>query len=227
MSEPVCQVYIVDDDPAVLKGLSRLLRSAGYAPAPFISAREFMQHYRPDSPGCLVLDVSMPGITGLELQRWLLQINSPLPVIFLTGRGDIPMSVLAMKQGAVDFLTKPVNEEDLLKAMGEALKREREARSSRVETGAIQARLAKLTPREREVLEHVVAGQLNKQIAAELGIVEKTIKVHRARVMNKMGVRSLAELVRVAERVGIGRGQNPMRSSSTGLPSSIDLGRGL
>ncbi len=137
------------------------------------------------------------------------------------------MSVLAMKQGAVDFLTKPVNEEDLLKAMGEALKREREARSSRVETGAIQARLSKLTPREREVLEHVVAGQLNKQIAAELGIVEKTIKVHRARVMNKMGVRSLAELVRVAERVGIGRGQNPMRSSSTGLPRSTDLARGL
>ena len=222
MSEPACQVYLVDDDPAILKGLSRLLRSAGYEPKTFVSAREFMEHYLPESPGCLVLDVSMPGITGLELQRWLMQTNSFLPVIFLTGRGDIPTSVRAMKEGAVDFLTKPVNAEDLLGAIGAALQKERSTRAMRLETGAIRARLATLTPREREVLEHVVSGQLNKQIAAELGTVEKTIKVHRARVMEKMGTQSLAELARVAERMGIGARQTPLsRPSSTNAPPSV------
>jgi FixJ family two-component response regulator len=162
-----------------------------------------MECYDAETPGCLVLDLSMPGVTGLELQRWLLQTNSPLPIIFLTGRGDIPSSVRAMKDGAVDFLTKPVDGTDLLRSIEEALRRERETRALRDEEEAIRARLATLTRREREVLKHVVSGQLNKQIAAELGTVEKTIKVHRARVMRKMGARSLAELVRVTERAGI------------------------
>ncbi len=198
------QVFLVDDDPAVLKGLSRLLHSAGYQTATFTSAGDFMRHYHPDDSGCLVLDLAMPGFSGLELQRWLRQSESPLPIIFLSGHGDVPTSVRAVKDGAVDFLLKPVNDEELLKAIREALLRESAARQARAELTAIQARLNTLTPREREVLEHVVSGELNKQIAGTLGTVEKTIKVHRARVMEKMGVQSLAELVRLAERVGIG-----------------------
>lgn len=205
MNNPVHKIYLVDDDPAVLKGLSRLLRTAGYEPQTFGSARDFMEHYRPETPACLVLDLAMPGLTGLDLQRWLAKSANPLPVIFLTGRGDIPSSVRAMKEGAVDFLMKPVNDAELLKAVQAALKRESETRAARAETQAVQARLATLTPRERQVFEHVVSGQLNKQIAAQLGTVEKTIKVHRARVMEKMGVESLAQLARVAERAGIGQ----------------------
>jgi FixJ family two-component response regulator len=180
-----------------------------------------MERYRPDSPGCLVLDVSMPEITGLELQRWLMQMNSSLPVIFLTGRGDIPTSVRAIKDGAVDFLTKPVNADDLLGAVGAAIRKELESRAIRLEAGAMQERLATLTPREREVLEHVVSGQLNKQIAEQLGTVEKTIKVHRARVMEKMGVQSLAELVRIAARMGIGQMQSSPRPASKSLPAPV------
>jgi FixJ family two-component response regulator len=205
MNHSARTVYLVDDDPAVLKGLSRLLRSAGYGPQLFSSAAQFMAGYLPDKPGCLVLDLAMPEINGLELQRWLAQSASPLPVIFLTGRGDIPSSVRAMKEGAVDFLMKPVNDAELLKAIATALERERRMRAARSEARSVQDRLATLTPRERQVLEHVVSGKLNKQIAADLGTVEKTIKVHRARVMKKMGVRSLAELARLAEREGIGR----------------------
>lgn len=204
MTDPLRQIYVVDDDAAVARALARLLRAAGYEPVIFTSARDFMERCKPDAPGCLVLDVSMPGITGLELQEWLVQAASPLPIIFLTGRGDIPTSVRAMKYGAVDFLTKPVNESDLLKAIQEASRRECTTRAARAEVQAVQARLATLTPREREVMEHVVSGRLNKQIADRLGTVEKTIKVHRARVMEKLGVASLAELVRMAERVGIG-----------------------
>jgi len=204
VTDPLRQIYVVDDDAAVARALARLLRAAGYEPVIFTSARDFMERCKPDAPGCLVLDVSMPGITGLELQEWLVQAASPLPIIFLTGRGDIPTSVRAMKYGAVDFLTKPVNESDLLKAIQEASRRECTTRAARAEVQAVQARLATLTPREREVMEHVVSGRLNKQIADRLGTVEKTIKVHRARVMEKLGVASLAELVRMAERVGIG-----------------------
>ena len=199
------QLYLVDDEPAVRKALSRLLRSAGYEVTAFGSAKEFMQQHVAAAPGCLVLDVTMPEITGIELQEWLARTRSPLPIIFITGNGDIPTSVRAMKAGAVDFLTKPVKEADLLRAIEIALRRERETRQTRAEVNAIQERLATLTPREREVLEHVVSGQLNKQIAGDLGTVEKTIKVHRARVMEKMGVESLAELARLAERMGIGR----------------------
>ena len=199
------QLYLVDDEPAVRKALSRLLRSAGYEVTAFGSAKEFMQQHLADAPGCLVLDVTMPEITGIELQEWLARTRSPLPIIFITGNGDIPTSVRAMKAGAVDFLTKPVKEADLLRAIEIALRRGRDTRQTRAEVNAIQERLATLTPREREVLEHVVSGQLNKQIAGDLGTVEKTIKVHRARVMEKMGVQSLAELARLAERMGIGR----------------------
>ena len=199
------QLYLVDDEPAVRKALSRLLRSAGYEVTAFGSAKEFMQQHVAAAPGCLVLDVTMPEITGIELQEWLARTRSPLPIIFITGNGDIPTSVRAMKAGAVDFLTKPVKEADLLRAIEIALRRGRETRQTRAEVNAIQERLATLTPREREVLEHVVSGQLNKQIAGDLGTVEKTIKVHRARVMEKMGVQSLAELARLAERMGIGR----------------------
>jgi FixJ family two-component response regulator len=197
------RVFLVDDDPAVLKALSRLLRSAGYDPQAFKSAADFMTTYHPDSPGCLVLDLSMPELTGLDLQHWLAQTKSPLPVIFLSGRGDVPTSVKAMKDGALDFLTKPVDEKALLRTVESALQRDTEVRGKRAEETALLTRLGSLTPREREVMEGVVLGKLNKQIAAELGTVEKTVKVHRARVMQKMGAESVAELVRMAERVGI------------------------
>jgi FixJ family two-component response regulator len=205
MSARASKVYVVDDNPAILKALARLLRSAGYEPEVFGSARAFMEKYQADIPGCLVLDLSMPGITGLELQRWLMASSSPLPVIFLSGRGDIPAAVQAMKDGALDFLMKPVDDEALLQAIERAQLRDGKARRDRAEASALLAKLATLTPREREVFELVVAGKLNKQIAAELGTVEKTIKVHRGRVMEKMGVESLAELARAAERLGIGR----------------------
>jgi FixJ family two-component response regulator len=203
------RIYLVDDDPAVLKSLARLLCAAGYDTSQFSSAKEFMEYYDRDKPGCLVLDLAMPGFTGLDLQRWLMQSNSLLPVIFLTGHGDVPTGVRAVKEGAVDFLTKPVNDEELLRAIREALERENAARKARAEADAILARLTTLTPREREVLEHVAAGQLNKQTAQALGTVVQTIKVHRARVMRKMRVQSLPELVKLVARVGIGRKPSP------------------
>ncbi len=208
MSEPAMKIYLVDDEPSVRKALSRLLQSAGLEVAAFASAREFMAQSPAGRRGCLVLDVAMPEFTGLELQKWLSQTDSVLPVIFLTGRADIAMSVQAMKGGAVDFLTKPVNDAVLLAAVQEALRREQAAWQERGQRASIQSRLDTLTPRERQVLEHVVTGQLNKQIAHDLGTAEKTIKVHRARVMKKMGVTSLAELVRLAERAGLGRDKN-------------------
>jgi FixJ family two-component response regulator len=197
-------VFIVDDDPAVLKSLARLLRSARLDVATFSSPREFLERHDPSASGCLVLDVAMPGLNGLELQEALTTKGSELPIIFLTGHGDIPMSVQAMKRGALDFLTKPVNDEDLLQAVHVAIDKDRLQRQTRAEVTEIQQRLATLTPREREVMEHVISGQLNKQTAADLGTVEKTIKVHRARVMEKMKVQSVAELVRLAERAGVG-----------------------
>lgn len=201
MNNVASSVFVVDDDPAVLKSLSRLLRSVPFTVVTMASPHEFLERYDPRAPGCLVLDVAMPGLNGLELQEALAAKGSPPPIIFLTGHGDIPMSVQAMKQGAFDFLTKPVNDEDLIKAVHAALKRDGVARQSRNELEDIQRRVATLTPREREVLSHVVSGQLNKQIAFDLGTVEKTIKVHRARVMEKMQVQSVAELVRLTERL--------------------------
>ena len=205
MNHSPATVFVVDDDPAVLKSLARLLRSARLEAATFNSPKEFLEKHDPRAPGCLVLDVAMPGLNGLELQEALAAKASAIPIIFLTGHGDIPMSVQAMKRGAVDFLTKPVNDDDLLKAVGIAIEKDRSQRQARAEVAAIQQRLDTLTPREREVMEHVIAGHLNKQIAADLGTGEHTIKVHRARVMEKMGVVSLADLVRAAERLGLGK----------------------
>lgn len=203
MMTPSPTVFIVDDDSAVLKSLARLLRSARLNVMAFGSPQEFLERHDPRAPGCLVLDLAMPGLNGLELQAALTVKGSAIPIIFLTGHGNIPASVQAMKRGALDFLTKPVNDDDLLKAVQVAIEKDRIARIARAELEDIQARLDSLTPREREVLTHVVSGQLNKQTAADLGTVEKTIKVHRGRVMEKMKVQSVAELVRLAERAGI------------------------
>jgi len=196
-------VFLVDDDPGVLKALSRLLRTRGYEVRPFTSPREFLAQHDAAVPGCAVLDVAMPGLDGLALQQALTCGGSHRPVIFITGKGDIPTSVRAMRAGAVDFLTKPVSDRDLLGAIVRAEAQDAEARRSRAELASIEARMTTLTPREREVLTHVVAGRLNKQIAGDLGTVEKTIKVHRSRMMEKLGVRTVADLVRLAEKAGI------------------------
>lgn len=196
-------VFLVDDDDSVRRGLRRLLAANGWRVEAFGSPAEFLAHFSADLAGCLVLDVAMPGLNGLELQQALAARGSTLPIVFLTGHGDIPMSVQAMKRGAIDFLTKPVHEDDLLAAIEHAVEHGRAARAAQDELAEIERRLATLTPREREVMVHVVAGKLNKQIAADLGTVEKTVKVHRARVLRKMQARSLADLVRFAERAGI------------------------
>jgi FixJ family two-component response regulator len=193
----------VDDDPSVLRALTRLLSSAGLEARGFPSPAAFLDAHDPATPGCLVLDVALPGLDGLEVQKALSVSDCARPIVFITGRGDIPTTVRAMRGGAIDFLTKPVNDRDLLAAVRNAIEIDRVARLAQVEMDAMRQRLASLTPREREVLVHVVAGRLNKQIAADLGTVEKTIKVHRARIMEKMAVRSLADLVRVAERLGL------------------------
>ncbi len=204
MQAPVPTVYLVDDDPDLLKALQRLLLSAGLQATAFASAQAFLDGHDRAAPGCLVLDLSMPGLNGLQLQCELEQLGSPLPIVFLTGRGDIAATVQAMKRGATDFLTKPVDDTELLAAIEEALATDRQRRRSHDERDRIAACLAALTERERQVLQQVVAGRLNKQIAADLGTVEKTIKFHRANLMRKMGVRSVAELVKLAERAGIG-----------------------
>lgn len=196
-------IFVVDDDPAVLKSLGRLLRSAGLHVETCNSPQDFLARHNPALPGCLVLDVAMPGLNGLEVQQALAAIGDERPIVFLTGHGDIPTSVEAMKRGAVDFLTKPVNAVDLLRAIHSAIVKDSVRRLERDEVEEFKQRLATLTPREREVLPYVISGRLNKQIAGELGTAEKTIKVHRARVMEKMKVQSVAELVRLAERLGI------------------------
>jgi FixJ family two-component response regulator len=195
-------VFVVDDDAGVLKALARLIGAAGYRVQPHEDVAAFLRVLRPDTPGCILLDLSMPAFGGLAVQEWLNRQGFAQPVVFLTGRGDIAASVLAMKAGASDFLTKPAREAELLAAIDVALDKDRRARAGRAELAAILARVASLTPREREVLTHVVAGRLNKQIAAALGTAEKTVKVHRHRVMEKMQVRSLADLVRLAARAG-------------------------
>lgn len=200
MRKPIECVYVVDDDPAVRKSLWRLLRSGGYEVAAFESAEEFLKKLEPDAAGCAMLDLAMPGLDGLSLQQRLAERDVPMPVLFLTGRGDIPASVRAMKAGAEDFLTKPVDERVLFAALKRALERGREAREARQRVSEARGRLETLTPREREVLDGVVAGRLNKQIAGDLGISEKTVKVHRARVMEKLDASSVAELVRLTER---------------------------
>ena len=193
-------VYVVDDEPAVRKGLCRLLDSAGIAASPFASPEEFLRRFEPDAAGCIVLDMEMPVTDGLTLQERLARRGNKLPVIFLSGHADVPRSVQAMKNGAVEFLTKPVKDEVLLAAVAAAFQKDEDARRARAEVAGIQARLALLTPREHEVMEHVISGKLNKQIAGDLGTAEQTVKVHRGRVMEKLKVQSVAELVRLVER---------------------------
>jgi FixJ family two-component response regulator len=205
MTDSAFTVFLVDDDAGVLKALSRLLQSRGFEVRPFTSPQAFLADHDASVPGCAVLDVSMPDLDGLALQQALTAGGSQRPVIFLTGKGDIPTGVRAMRAGAIDFLTKPVNDADLLAAIARAEKEDSEIRSANASLNSINARLAMLTPREREVMTHVIAGRLNKQIAGDLGTVEKTVKVHRGRVMNKLGVRSVADLVRLAEKAGITR----------------------
>lgn len=194
-------VHIVDDDKSVRKSLDRLLRSAGLEVQTYASAQDFLFSNHPDCPGCLVLDINMPGLNGLELQETLAAVQSFIPIIFVTGYGDIPSSVRAMKAGAVDFLEKPYDETTLLTAIDLAIKKDLQFRQGSHELAAIKKRVASLTPREREVFHLVVTGMLNKQIAYQLNVAEKTIKVHRGRIMQKMAVQSLAELVRIAERL--------------------------
>ena len=196
-------IFLVDDDPGVRKALSRVLRQAGWDVQAFDSAEAFLAHDKRNDPGCLVLDVTMPGLDGLALQRQLGEERHGLPIVFLTGHGDIPMTVQAMKGGAVDFLTKPVDSEALSRAVRAAVDKDTSARHVRAELADLEQRLASLTPREREVLAAVVNGQLNKQIAAELGIVEQTVKFHRARIMERMHARTVAELMHIAARLGI------------------------
>jgi FixJ family two-component response regulator len=209
MTDSAPLVFVVDDDDSVRRALARLIRSAGYRVEVFESARAFLNGASLAAcPACLVLDVQLPDLSGLELQR---ELDAMLPIIFVSGHGDIPMSVSAMKAGATDFLSKPVCDTALLRAIGQALERSAQMRESRRELEAIRHRLDRLTPREREVMALVVTGCLNKQVACELGTVEKTIKAHRARVMTKMEVASLAELVRIADKVGIPGSANKLK----------------
>ena len=196
-------VYVVDDDESVRRGLSRLLRSAGLSVETFPSAQAFLSRDLPDRPACLVLDVRMPGLSGLDLQAALKQAGRAMPIVFISGQSDVPVSVRAMKEGALDFLQKPFDDDQLLSAIAGALARGRTARALRDESAVVRQRFETLTPRERQVLGQVIAGLLNKQIAANLGAAEKTIKIHRGRVMQKMAAGSVADLVRMAQRIGI------------------------
>jgi len=204
MSEPGATVYVVDDEPDMLKALERLLGAAGFAVQTYASPEQFLARHDDTAPGCIVLDLALPGLNGLELQQALQAQGSALPIVFLTGRGDIAASVRAMKHGAADFLTKPVDADELIAAVEAALERNREVRADRADRDAVANRLAALTQREREVFELIAQGRLNKQIAAECDTVEKTIKFHRANLMRKLGVRTVADLVRLAERAGTG-----------------------
>ena len=196
-------VFVVDDDAPMRESLKNLLRSVGLRVEAFASAQEFLRSTRPEAPGCLVLDVRLPGLSGLDLQKQMAEGDRHMPIIFITGHGDIPMTVQAMKAGAVEFLTKPFRDQELLDAVQHALARDRQAREQRAESDALRRRYSALTPREREVMALVVAGLLNKQIAGQLGTSEAAVKVHRQHVMAKMAAGSLATLVRMADRLGI------------------------
>jgi FixJ family two-component response regulator len=196
-------VFVLDDDLSVREALRSLIRSVGLRCETFASPPEFLRYARPEAPACLVLDVQLPGASGLELPTELSRAGPEIPIIYITGHGTIPMSVRAMKAGAVEFLTKPFSEQELLGAIHQALNRDRLARAERAEQMELRARFERLTAREREVFGLVVAGRMNKEIAAKLGTAEQTIKQHRGRIVRKLGLRSVADLVRLAERIGV------------------------
>ena len=204
-SGPQSTVYVVDDDASVRRGLSNLIRSVGLRVEAFASASEFLAAKRPDAPACLILDVRMPGLSGLDFQAELTKARNQIPIIFITGHGDIPMTVKAMKAGAIEFLTKPFRDQDLLDAVQVALERARVAHQNEQSAAQLRAKFEALTPREQEVMAWVTGGFLNKQVAAEIGVSEITVKVHRGKLMRKMGAKSLAELVKMADMLGIRR----------------------
>ena len=203
MTYPRPTVFVIDDDPSVLKGLARLLKSLGFNAETFASAELFLGREHYDGVGCIVLDVRMPGLSGMDLQDELSRADYSMPIIFITGHGNIPMSVQAMKRGAVDFLTKPFDDEELLEAVKKAIERDGTAKAERAQVHDIRRRIDTLTPREHEILRYVITGMLNKQIALKLDIAEKTVKIHRGRIMEKLRVDSVADLVRLAEKAGI------------------------
>jgi FixJ family two-component response regulator len=203
MNRPPSIVFVIDDDDSVRRALQRLIRSVGLQVELFGSAHEFLQRPRPDVPSCMILDVRLPGMSGLDFQRRLAEAKIHIPIVFITGHGDIPMTVRAMKAGAVEFLTKPFRDQDLLDAIHHALERDRIRRQQEAEIANLRERFESLTPREQEVLPRVISGLLNKQIAAEIGTTESTVKVHRSQLMRKMGAESVADLVRMAEKIGI------------------------
>jgi FixJ family two-component response regulator len=203
LREPEAVIAIVDDDPSVQRGLQRLVRSVGWKPETFVSAQEFLARSRAAAPNCVLLDLQLPGLSGLDLQKRMAEVGLEIPIVFLTGHGNIPASVQAMKAGAVQFLTKPVDEQELLQAIEEAVERDRRTRQQHVEMNELRNRYESLTAREQEVMQQVISGILNKQIAAELNITEDTVKFHRGHIMRKMRADSLADLVRMAENLAI------------------------
>ena len=212
MREPNATIAIVDDDPSVREGLSSLIRSAGLQIETFASAQEFLARPGAEPPSCLVLDLQLPGLSGLDLQKRMAEVGLEIPIVFLTGHGNIPASVQAMKAGAVEFLTKPFDDKELLRAIQEAIERDRRTRQQHAEMRDLQDRYESLTAREQEVMQQVISGLLNKQIAAELNIAEYTVKIHRGRVMRKMHAESLADLVRMAEALGVRSHKAPART---------------